>query len=344
MLGRVSSLSRIGFVKAGFPVRVTIGCVATTTLSFSTERSEALEGNEEYQRFIDELLRTNSSDYVSIPTIASMGDTSSGKTSVLSSLTNIELPSSDQLTTRCPIMLQMRQSESQSAKVSVSWKDSKAASELAKFEPMSANESNWNDLSLMIEQAQQHIIDATGKEVARDVVSVELQGPDCVNLTVIDLPGIIRTTGKGESSSLSEDTQSLINEYMVNPRCVILAVHPSNVDFHNSSIMADAIRVDPETRRTLPVLTKPDLIDSGGEQSVEELLLGEKIDRFQQGFHMVKSRGQAALDRNETIEQGLRDEKAFFATTAPWCNIENKMLFGVPNLRRKLGELQIEMA
>lgn len=44
-------------------------------------------------------------------------------------------------------------------------------------------------------------------------------------------------------------------------RCVILAVHPSNVDFHNSQILAEAKKVDPKTRRTIPVLTKPDLID-----------------------------------------------------------------------------------
>lgn len=72
--------------------------------------------------------------------------------------------------------------------------------------------------------------------------------------------------------------------------------------------MTDAKKVDPETRRTLPVLTKPDQIDAGAETSVKELLLGEKTEGFQQGFHMVKSRGQAALNSGETIEQGLQGE------------------------------------
>ena len=38
-----------------------------------------------------------------------------------------------------------------------------------------------------------------GKEVARDVVHVKLSSPECEDLTLVDLPGIVRSTGKGES-------------------------------------------------------------------------------------------------------------------------------------------------
>jgi hypothetical protein len=68
--------------------------------------------------------------------------------------------------------------------------------------------------------------------------------------------------------------------------------------------MAEARKVDPDTKRTIPVLTKPDLIGAGAEKSVKELLLGLKTDDFQMGFHMVKGRGQNALNNNETIEHG----------------------------------------
>ena len=54
--------------------------------------------------------------------------------------------------------------------------------------------------------------------------------------------------------------------------------------------MAEARKVDPDTKRTIPVLTKPDLIDDGGEMSVKELLLGMKTDSFLLGFHMVKGK------------------------------------------------------
>lgn len=108
------------------------------------------------------------------------------------------------------------------------------------------------------------------------------------NLTLIDLPGIVRTTGKEESETLAEDIQGLMNDYLSNPRCVVLAVLPCNVDFHNSQILVEARKVDPDTTRTIPVLTKPDLIDDGAQDSVKKLLLGMKTDSFKMGFHMVK--------------------------------------------------------
>ena len=126
--------------------------------------------------------------------------------------------------------------------------------------------------------------------MARDVVSVEIRGPHCQNLTLIDLPGIVRTSGKSESVTLSEDIQGLMNEYLSNPRCVILAVLPSNVDFHNSQILSQARKVDPKTERTIPVLTKPDLIDDGAQAAVKDLRLGKKTDVFEMGFHMVKGK------------------------------------------------------
>ena len=111
-------------------------------------------------------------------------------------------------------------------------------------------------------------------------------------------------------------------------------VLPCNVDFHNSQIMAEARKVDPDTKRTIPVLTKPDLIDSGGEGGVKDLLLGKETESFEMGFHMTKGerevlpvssapvsfpftyrlhslvlptgRGQTALNDKESIEEGLK--------------------------------------
>eukprot|EP00977_Amphora_coffeiformis_P003508 scaffold657_cov214-Amphora_coffeaeformis.AAC.2 len=144
----------------------------------------------------------------------------------------------------------MQRSTTKQATISIHWKGEDPGVEYQR----NITKDNWGDLASEILSAQQYILDNTGEEVARDVVMVKLQGPDFVNLTIVDLPGIVRTSGTGESQSLARDTQLLVNEYMRNPRCVILAVHPANVDFHNSSVMADAQQVDPGTKRTLCML------------------------------------------------------------------------------------------
>jgi interferon-induced GTP-binding protein Mx1 len=208
---------------------------------------------------------------------------------------------------------------------------------------VTVDESNWHEITNLITDAQDHIIKMTGKEVARDIVSVDMRGPHCEDLTLIDLPGIVRSTGKGESNSLSQDIQSLLDDYLKNDRCVILAVLPSNVDFHNSQILALAREVDPGTSRTIPVLTKPDIIDSGAEDSVKELLLGQKTEKFEKGFHMVKGRGQDALKNNVSIVDALQQEESFFRTKEPWKSLLGHDLFGTRSLRVKLGELQMRL-
>lgn len=268
-----------------------------------------------------------------------MGDTSSGKSSLLSALAQLQLPSNDKITTRTPLRLRMEKSDKKYAEVCIKWDANSAYKDEAAWPVVTLE--NWNDVAAMISEAQNLILDRGQVEVAFDVVEVNVYGPECTDLTLIDLPGIVRTVGKNETKRLIDDIKQLIDSYLSNPRCVILAVQPANVDFHNSQIMADAHEVDPATRRTIPVITKPDLIDSGAESGVKRLLLGEEMD-FDMGFHMVKCRNQKALNDDVSMEEGMREETKYFNTVAPWKDLDMK-LFGVVNLRTKLSKLQVRM-
>jgi len=137
----------------------------------------SLSGNEQLRAFMDKLTATtNVSKYIELPMIAVMGDTSSGKSSLLSSISGVELPSSSELTTRCPIMLQMKRAEMKKATVSVQWKDvpdGKVKKEVD-FETIVVEEDHWGQHTNAITKAQKHIIKIAGKEVARDVVLVKV--------------------------------------------------------------------------------------------------------------------------------------------------------------------------
>jgi hypothetical protein len=54
-------------------------------------------------------------------------------------------------------------------------------------------------------------------------------------------------------------------------------------------------------------------------------------------------RGQAALNKNESIEQGLKTEQSFFDNTDPWRGVTDRNLLGTKNLRVKLAELQMNL-
>ena len=83
----------------------------------------SLGGYECWREFMDKLLEGGIDRYIDLLMIAVMEDTSSGKSSLLPSISFVELPSSDTLTTRCPIRLQMCYAESKWASVKVVWKD-----------------------------------------------------------------------------------------------------------------------------------------------------------------------------------------------------------------------------
>jgi interferon-induced GTP-binding protein Mx1 len=155
---------------------------------------------------------------------------------------------------------------------------------------------SFDEIPAAITAAQQCIVKQSNRQVAPDIVEVNVVDKDCVDLTLIDLPGLVRTTGKDEDSSIIQQIDDILHTYLNNPRCILLAIIPANVDFHNSQMMTEVRKVDPTTERTIPVITKPDLIDPGAEQGVLDLLLGKKTNEFTLDFHMVKFRGQKALD------------------------------------------------
>ena len=203
---------------------------------------------------------------------------------------------------------------------------------------------SWSEIPEKITELQQVIIKLSGKAVARDIIEVNVFGPDCNDLTLIDLPGIVRALGKDDDPELIKDIESLIAEYLQNERCVVLAVMPANVDYHNSQIIQDAKKYDPEARRTIPVITKPDSIDDGAEGTVLDLLLGKKLDSYAM-LHMVKCRGQKDLDNEMSIEAGLNAEISFFNGKEPWKSTiaARSDLFGVNNLSTKLAKKQLQM-
>jgi hypothetical protein len=202
--------------------------------------------------------------------------------------------------------------------------------------------SNTDDISKAISDAQEYILSKAGKNVSSDIVEVDCRDPEGVELTLIDLPGIVRTVGMGEDEDLGINIEALMQEYLYNERCVILAVAQGNVDFHNNQIIADAKKVDPSTERTIPVITKPDLIDKGAEGGVVDLLLGKKI-QCNLGFHIVKCRGQEAVNNGVTMSECLIEEQKFFSKNSPWKEIDDRSLFGIKQLREKLASVQTDL-
>lgn len=167
---------------------------------------------------------------------------------------------------------------------------------------------------------------------SEDVLRLEVSGPSQEHFSVIDVPGIFKRTTQGMTTK--EDialVDQMVHGYMSNPRSVMLIVVPCNVDIATQEILERAEDLDAEGIRTLGVLTKPDLIDQGGEGAVVDLL-EERKHRLRLGWHLLRNPGQSDLNAGRcrhTIET------EFFTKTAPWKSLDKEKL-GVQTLRIRL--------
>lgn len=170
---------------------------------------------------------------------------------------------------------------------------------------------------------------------SNDVLRLEISGPNEDHLSVIDVPGIFKKTTQGVTTKADRDmVEGMVYNYMKNPRCVMLAVVPANVDIATQGILDKAEEVDPDGMRTLGVLTKPDLVDKGAEKNVIDLIEG-RTHQLRLGWHILRNAGQAELAKSVAERQALG--KAFFEQS-PWDDLEKERT-GIASFRVRLQEI-----
>lgn len=181
---------------------------------------------------------------------------------------------------------------------------------------------------------------APGQSTFSDnILKIELGGPSRQHLSVIDVPGIFRTPTSGVTTKSDMGlVQNMVQYYIKDSRTIILAVIPAPVDIATQEILSMAEEVDPLGQRTLGVLTKPDLVDKGGEEHVMDLVRGTK-NKLKLGYCMVRNRGQQ--DKALTISERHQKEKEFFLR-GPWSALDKERL-GVPALQDRLRELLVDI-
>lgn len=172
-----------------------------------------------------------------------------------------------------------------------------------------------------------------GSVFSKDVLRIELCGPEEDYLTVIDVPGIFRDPTEGiTTDSDIELVRDMVKSYIADARTVILAVLPSNVDLATQEILKLAKDYDVNGERTLGVLTKPDLVlEHHAKAALCALVLGDKRP-LTLGYHVVRNKGADKVTSFDH-EEG---EKMF--DSQPWSSLPRDRI-GIQALRQRLGKL-----
>ena len=95
----------------------------------------------------------------------------------------------------------------------------------------------------------------------------------------------------------------MVNRYMQQERTITLAVVPAHVYMHDTEILQAAQKADPSGTGTIAVITKLNLVDTGAELGVHELLLKKKS-----AWSLAIMPSQLELTNGTTIEKNVVNE------------------------------------
>lgn len=158
--------------------------------------------------------------------------------------------------------------------------------------------TDFDDLPTIMENAMQVMgisssSDASNppRAFARDVLSIQIEGPSRPQLTLVDIPGLISTQTKGTTKEDVALVADITEHYISSQRTICLAVVSAGNDYANQRILERVREHDPSGERTLGIITKPDMAPKGSglEKSYIELAQNNDIF-FKLGWHVVKNR------------------------------------------------------
>ncbi|XP_032369867.1 interferon-induced GTP-binding protein Mx [Etheostoma spectabile] len=272
---------------------------------------------------IDSLRSLGVEKDLALPAIAVIGDQSSGKSSVLEALSGVALPRGSGIVTRCPLELKMkRRREGEEWYGKISYQEEEVEIE----DPA--------DVEKMIRKAQDEMA-GVGVGISDDLISLEIASPDVPDLTLIDLPGIARVAVKGQPENIGDQIKRLIQKFIKKQETISLVVVPCNVDIATTEALKMAQEVDPDGERTLGILTKPDLVDKGTEETVVDIVHNEVI-HLKKGYMIVRCRGQKDITDKVSLTEAIEREKAFFTDHVQFQTLYNDGHATVPKLAEKL--------
>ncbi|KAF2166820.1 hypothetical protein M409DRAFT_54601 [Zasmidium cellare ATCC 36951] len=276
---------------------------------------------------VDELRSCGLDSIFQLPQLVVCGDQSAGKSSVLEALTEVPFPTKENLCTRFATQIVIRRSSSEAIRTKIIPDDRLGPQEKAHMGEFDRTIQDFAELPALIDAATEHMglnkpIQAQGKTntnsskqkfkaFSRNVLSVEIEGPDRRPLTLVDLPGWINTPTMHHTEEDMKLIQQLIGDYIKQERTVILAVISAKSDLATQTILTKCQEVDPNGRRTLGIITKPDTVPAGSDSEKDWLEVARNRNiPLELGWHILKNRSYE--ERRVSFESRNKIEKDFF--------------------------------
>ncbi|KAF9577717.1 hypothetical protein BGW38_006893, partial [Lunasporangiospora selenospora] len=276
-----------------------------------------LRSDSAYQGVMDKISKIQAyglTHKLSIPTMAIIGDQSSGKSSVLEAITKLSFPRNKGMCTRFATQVTLRRDHTLQGDV-VS----------ARIE----GKPDFNERFIIVKPPAtfQSVIEEAvallctdGRPISEEVLEITVSGPTHPPLIIVDLPGFVRITLDNEAPDLPDTIRRINQKYIQNPRTIILAVVNAENDVNTSAALAEANQNDPGGERTIPIVTKIDRIENGLHTDwVEVLNNRRKFMRL--GYLTMRN---AAFEEKSSMswDQAREEEDKVFSSEL-WSGVDS---------------------
>ncbi|KIK58161.1 hypothetical protein GYMLUDRAFT_74954 [Collybiopsis luxurians FD-317 M1] len=327
---------------------------------FDINATEYASRKKELLLLVTRLRAVGAQSEIDLPQIVVIGNQSAGKSSLVEAISGITVPRDPQTCTQCPFECRLSSSHnSWSCRISIRTEFNSTGKRLAAVSERRFGEciTDKSQVKLFLRRAQfavlnpdtswNKILSASAEDLrtwsaqstsspsfSRNVICVDVEGPDLTELSFVDLPGLIHNA-EPESVQLTED---MVTSY-ISTKCIILVAVPMTDDIENQKAFRLARQEDPDGHRTIGVLTKPDMITNGSKKVLQNWLdvIEGRQHRLAHGYFCTRQPDDDERATHLTRESQREREETFFTITMPWCQSNARERLGTQNLVNALS-------
>ncbi|BGP32501.1 hypothetical protein JCM10296v2_004282 [Rhodotorula toruloides] len=281
---------------------------------------------------VDQLRSAGASTGIDLP--------SAGKSSLVEAISGIKVPRNAGTCTRCPMEVRLRSSPGEwTCRVFLRFETDTSGHPVESVQEISFGDAVTNPeaVEAILRRAQLAILNprnadkkfflnlsddevlqaksdpaAAGLEkqlsFSKNLICIDVTGP-VTDLAFLDLPGIIANSDEPDDITLIEN----MVRQSITGNCLILLTITMGDDFQNQEAVFLAKEADPEGKRTIGVLTKPNTLQTGEHSSWLDLL-GNRRHLLTDGYFVTKQPAPEDLKKNffatnelcKSLEAGTR--------------------------------------
>jgi dynamin 1-like protein len=267
-----------------------------------------------------------------IPSLVMIGSQSSGKSTLLNRILNMDmLPTGGKMVTRTPLNMELINTKGEFYAEFGTFSNNIWV-KLKKI-TLTSPKPTMEEIDMMSCYIQKLTIERAGENmnISTDEINIRVYSPHVVNINLVDLPGLtmIACTDKGQPKDIKEQIQALVKRYISNPNNIILCVMPAREDIETDIALEFAKQFDPHGQRTIGILTKVDLMNTGADISnyLKNNISKDLMVKY--GYYAV----------NNTYDG---DDYHYFTNHIIYKSMESKHKFGIVNLSKQLSSILLD--